>query len=671
MTTSGTFGSISRESKPLHSIMILRTSFYTTILQLRARTAKIWTAVAERSDDTAFRDRAWFPKRRGASLPAALQSLWLRRQPHLGVIIASLLCTSTQADWVNSLKPQGKPAGNVKVVKAGKPQGGIQLPDHPTPQETNAAVELRHWIKELTGAKLEIKSGKAGASRFAIRTDGSLGDEGYAIVVSGGQIVLSGGKTRGVLNAVYALIEEDVGCRFYANDSIRLPKTDTLVIAPVARRYIPQLKIRDPFYACAFDPVWSLRNRANAPNAAVPEEQGGHMDYGGMFVHTAGQLVPPDNYFKEHPEYFAQAADGSRTTAQLCPTDPDVVKIATEYVRQMLKANPRTEIVSVSKNDCQVSCLCPRCKKLRDAEGSDMANQLFLVNQVAQAMEADYPNVTIDTLAYLETIQVPKTARPRKNVAIRLCNDAVGAWSRPFTPAEQCDTAKLVSAWGAVHNRIYIWDYNVNFSHYLAPMPNLDVMVANIRFWIKNHAEGVMLQGGYQGPAERDQLKSWVSAKLLWNPAWDEKALARDFIQGHYGKAAPALEEYEALLERMRADHASEMASPAAGIRYPMDAPFFTREFVARATEIFARARQMARGDDDLTRRVERAELPILYVKCVRGPEFVGDSYAQVVNEFERIARREKIQYLQEGGADFEPKLAGYKSRIPKTGTSQ
>jgi hypothetical protein len=177
-----------------------------------------------------------------------------------------------------------------------------------------------------------------------------------------------------------------------------------------------------------------------------------------------------------------------------------------------------------------------------------------------------------------------------------------------------------------------------------------------------------MLQGGYQGPAERDQLKSWVSAKLLWNPAWNEKALAHDFIQGHYGKAAPAMEEYEVLLERLRVNHASEMAAPAGGIRYAMDAPFFTKEFVAQAAEIFVRAKRLAQGDDDLTRRVERAELPILYVECVRGPEFVGNSYAQVVDRFERIARREKIQYLQEGAADFETKLAGYKSRIPKTG---
>ena len=582
-------------------------------------------------------------------------------------LVAALASSDARAEWTNSLKPAGKPAGKVTLtVVKGKPQGGILLPDRPTPQETNAAAQLQHWLRQITGATLPINTGKARGSRIAIRTDRSLGDEGYAIAVSRGQIVLSGGKTRGVLNAVYALLEEDLGCRFYANDSIRLPHTNTLVIAPVARGYVPRLKIRDPFDRCAFGPVWSLRNRANAPDAAVPEELGGHVDYDGMFVHTAAQILPPDKYFKEHPDYFAQQADGTRTTAQLCATHPEVVKIATDYVRKVLKDNPHTEILSVSKNDVQLSCLCERCKKLRDAEGSDMANQLFLVNQVAGAIEQEHPDVVIDTLAYLETIQVPKTVRPRKNVAIRLCNDSVGAWSRPFTPAEQCDVAKLASAWGAVHNRIYIWDYNVNFSHYLAPMPNLDVMAANIRFWIRNNAEGVMLQGGYQGPAERDQMKCWVTAKLLWNPSWDEKALARDFIQGHYGKAAPAMEEYEALLEKMKTDYAKDLASPPGGIRYPMDAPFFTRDFVTEAAAIFARAKGLARGDDDLLRRVERAELPILYVQCVRGPGFVGDAYARVVAEFERIARRENVRFLQEGDTDFETKLTGYKSQIPR-----
>jgi hypothetical protein len=50
-------------------------AFRNTILQLRARTTKIWSAVAERSGDTAFRAAGCFQKRRGASLPAAVQKI--------------------------------------------------------------------------------------------------------------------------------------------------------------------------------------------------------------------------------------------------------------------------------------------------------------------------------------------------------------------------------------------------------------------------------------------------------------------------------------------------------------------------------------------------------------------------------------------------------------------
>ena len=51
-----------------------------------------------------------------------------------------------------------------------------------------------------------------------------------------------------------------------------------------------------------------------------------------------------------------------------------------------LKDKPHTEIVSVSKNDNAGDqiCQCDRCKKLRaDEGGTDMANQLVLVNAVA------------------------------------------------------------------------------------------------------------------------------------------------------------------------------------------------------------------------------------------------------------------------------------------------
>jgi hypothetical protein len=93
-----------------------------------------------------------------------------------------------------------------------------------------------------------------------------------------------------------------------------------------------------------------------------------------------------------------------------------------------------------------------------------------------------------------------------------------------------------------------------------------------------------------------------------------------------------------------------------------MDAPFFTKDFVDKATEIFGRAKVAAAGDDILLRRVERAALPILYVKCSRGKAFVGEGYADVVADFERIARREGVNFLAEGAANFEPTVAAWKA---------
>jgi len=43
--------------------------------------------VAERSGDTAFRTAGCFQKRRGASLPAAVQNLWLRPKAALGLSV--------------------------------------------------------------------------------------------------------------------------------------------------------------------------------------------------------------------------------------------------------------------------------------------------------------------------------------------------------------------------------------------------------------------------------------------------------------------------------------------------------------------------------------------------------------------------------------------------------
>ena len=604
----------------------------------------------------------------------------------------------TPDSWHNSLKPKGKTGTKLTLGKNGKSDYQIVIPVKPTSQDRKAAEELQRWLKEISDAELEIvpEQGRFDSEKIisigmtqALRESGlkalndDLGDEGYGIATNGKKLFLWGGRTRGSINAVFALLEEDIGCRWYSDEHRRIPKIRTLKLAPVDRTYKPAMKLRDPFYHVSFNAEWSLRNRTNAPRARVPEEFGGYIDYGGRsnssdialraetgfwhrFVHTFHTLLPPGKYFKEHPEYYMLDKNGKRDSHQLCTTNSEVVRLVTEEVKRFLNELPSTDIVSVSKSDGGRTCLCKNCKALDDREGTNMAALLYLVNKVAEAIEEEHPYVMVSTLAYLETVGVPKTMRPRKNVVIRLCNDAVGSWSQPFTPGDQCKFGELVKAWSAAHDRIYIWDYVVNFSHYLAPMPNMEVVAKDIRFLVENNAEGIMTQGAYQSTGgEREWLRSWVTTKLMWDPSRDLNELMQDFIHGHYGKAASAIAEYNKLLRNQGEKFKDVLASPPGGIRYPMDIPFLSKDFLYKATGIFDRAEKMAENDDVLY-RVQHERLPIMYVKLMRGPEFVGKEYGKVLERFEKIARRVRITHLREGKPDLDEKLQNWQNEWQK-----
>src|SRR5262245_399678 len=114
-----------------------------------------------------------------------------------------------RSEWTNSLKPVGTAAGEIALVKDGKAVRSIWLAANATIIEKNAAKELQHWIEQITGARPEITTADVHPS-VRLKTDAALGEEGIQITVQGDDLVLAGGTGRGVVNAVYALLEEDL-----------------------------------------------------------------------------------------------------------------------------------------------------------------------------------------------------------------------------------------------------------------------------------------------------------------------------------------------------------------------------------------------------------------------------------------------------------------------------
>ena len=214
---------------------------------------------------------------------------------------------------------------------------------------------------------------------------------------------------------------------------------------------------------------------------------------------------------------------------------------------------------------------------------------------------------------------------------------------------------KFFEDWSGVHDNIHIWDYTVNFSHYLAPMPNMEVIQSNIHYFIKHGVKGIMTQGNYQtSGGERELMRCWVIAKLLWNPSRDVRELMRDFTYGYYGKAAPEIDKYNQMLWQIGKQ--KELLKKGQRIRYSMDVEWLSNDFLERAKPIFDKAQALAENDE-IRSRVELDRLPVMYVELSQLHKQLKDTnkipdkeyFSSLLEQFVSIANRNNVTHRGEG----------------------
>ena len=153
-----------------------------------------------------------------------------------------------------------------------------------------------------------------------------------------------------------------------------------------------------------------------------------------------------------------------------------------------------------------------------------------------------------------------------------------------------------------------------------------------------------------------DPLQTWVKTKLEWDPSRDMWQLVLDYVWGNYENSSKHIAEYYMLLRQAATQYPTQLKS---GQR-AADAPFLTAEFLGKAAKCFADAENRA-NNDLVLRSVLRAELPLMYVRICKGPDFVGGEYKDLVDKFERTVRENKIPCIEQEG-DLDAKLAQWRS---------
>lgn len=445
----------------------------------------------------------------------------------------------------------------------------IVLPENAEECLQTAANELENYLKRITGAVFEQKTGAENG--IVLKIDLGLDEEEFTLKSDGNGLVIAGGTARGTLYGVYGLLEDILGVRFFTVDTTVIPKQDTLVLEDLNYTDKPALEFRQLDYPRALYPEWKARNRVNGVGKAPMRRDetamfGGQKTYA-LFVHTFNTLVPPEKYMDEHPEYYSMiSGERIKERPQLCLTNPEVLAIAIENVKKTLREHPEASLISVSQNDWYNPCECPECAKVDAEEGSHAGTLIRFVNAVAEAIEPEFPDIVVDTLAYQYTRTPPKVTKPRSNVCVRLCSIEC-CFAHPL---ESCDVIPLkyfrehsgeatfqddLIGWGKICDRVYIWDYVTDFQNYWMPFPNFHVLGPNMKFFVKNGVRGVYEEGTYQTVSpDLYELRSWLMAKLLWNPDFDVENGIREFTDAVYGAAAPEVREYI----RLMADHLAE-----------------------------------------------------------------------------------------------------------------
>ena len=239
----------------------------------------------------------------------------------------------------------------------GRTDWQIVLPPAPTASEQYAAEELARFLKESTGATFRIVALSETADRHRIflgfplwNAPGGLnpvqrgmGKEEFYIQTLDDDLILTGGRPRGTLYAVYEFLDTVVGCRWYTSEVSRIPHHDVLEIPFLSIHKTPALTYREDYNFCAFDPDWASRNRLNGPSHRLETKHGGtdrYNTYSGG-AHSFDLLVPVEEYFDTHPEYFSEV-DGVRIKdhTQLCLTNPEVVEISQKRVLEWIRKDP-------------------------------------------------------------------------------------------------------------------------------------------------------------------------------------------------------------------------------------------------------------------------------------------------------------------------------------------
>ena len=460
------------------------------------------------------------------------------------------------------------------MVWEGMTVGGVDISEFSIvrsadmPEGQITALEMfAEQMRKVTGAALpiitddqttehEIIIGTTNRQNTAVTSAVSeIKDDGYAMVVDGGDLYISATTGRGVVYGMCDLLENYMGVRLYATDfiyhrnvgAVTLDEGLKVVYSPefFARRTWIDKLVEDPL-----DNVFFLKNNSDGLKKA---KVGDGYPIRANSNHTIDKL-----------------ADMKGTNP--CPSDEAVFQTVLANVIKKLEDNELQNTIQVGQVDGSQPCRCEKCKEICQPYGTENAAWFLFINRLADEAAAKFPerDVKIITYSYQFTHGVPGNGfTVSDNVIINFCFDKA-CYSHAFADpnckknvpvvTELREWAKLCKA-----GNLYVYEYAYNCGDATLPDPNVLVMWDNFKLYLECGVNGILSEGIQSKGGDFDHLRAYLRAKLVWNPHMTREeyfTLLKQFMVDYYGDAASLMIEYLKILGDGKRVYCTDMYTP-------------------------------------------------------------------------------------------------------------
>ncbi len=519
----------------------------------------------------------------------------------------------------------------------------IILPDGASPSEKTAAMELSEHLSKSIGQKIPINSptrpsgiktihlGNSEMARKMKISVKKLAPEEYLVrAFDENNLIITGGKPRGTLYGVYEFLEREIGVIWLDQETTYIPeKPDYVWNSKLMFSGKPAFQWRCLYSYFTDDPekriTFAVRSRQNY----FYHEQYPLMNQWEIFRpfgapksdHTFYSYTK--NWPKENDDCRSKDASGkiifatsSSGPGQICMSSSKTRKVVLEQLRNFIKSDREKGLhpvfYAVTPNDNPQKCECKNCREMAAKYQSHSGVLLDFLNELADGIAKDYPDVYVLASAYMFTLEPPVGIQVRPNVIIQIAQlgDEWGGASRdsmrPLSHPNNKSSLDIWKRWSSVA-RCFAYDYLVLYmGRERSPFINLEAISENLRLYHSMKVPSFFAEAEQIHITTFHPLRLYIAYRFMNHPDSDLNQEVEKFMSAYYRKAAPYMLEYYHFLVTQ-----NSMFSKSPGAIPLNKRSDLTPEFFKKANELLDKAEQSLKNSPELQQRVSRERISV------------------------------------------------------------